>query len=192
MFETVNLSVFHALNAPANPDSWKVEFAYFSAEYLLFAVAAMMVFGWIIGRAPLRRALTVAGFTVVAGLGLNRLIGLFMYNPRPFEAGIGHQFLEHVTENSFPSDHGTLLFAVACGLLFSQGGRFWGAVAFVVALVVAWSRIYLGVHWPLDMAGSLLVSIVCALLVQTVLAPVVDLVNNMATRVFSVLTGRSA
>jgi hypothetical protein len=42
------------------------------------------------------------------------------------------------------------------------------------------------------MAGSLLVSIVCALLVQTVLAPVVDLVNNMATRVFSVLTGRSA
>lgn len=182
MFDSVNLSFFEALNAPAEPGAGMLLFAQFSAEYLMYLMALAMLAGWFAGGQKMRRALIVAGLTVIVGLGLNRLIGLFIYHSRPFEIGVGHQFLPHVIENSFPSDHGTLVFSVAMGLLFSYGGKVWGGIAFVAALIVAWSRVYLGVHWPLDMAGSLVVSAVSALFVLMVLAPVVDGINNTLQR----------
>ena len=126
MFDSVNLSFFEALNAPAEPGAGMLLFAQFSAEYLMYLMALAMLAGWFAGGQKMRRALIVAGLTVIVGLGLNRLIGLFIYHSRPFEIGVGHQFLPHVIENSFPSDHGTLVFSVAMGLLFSYGGKVWG------------------------------------------------------------------
>ena len=185
MFDSINLSMFDALNAPAEPAAGVLMVAQFSAEYLLYLMALAMLVGWFFSGQKMRRALVVAGVTVIVGLALNHLIGLFIYHSRPFEIGVGHQFLPHVIENSFPSDHGTLVFSVAMGLLFTHGGKVWGGIAFVAALVVAWSRVYLGVHWPLDMAGSLVVSAVSALFVLTVLSPAVDRVNSTLERLLS-------
>jgi undecaprenyl-diphosphatase len=36
-----------------------------------------------------------------------------------------------------------------------------------LAFVVAWARVFLGVHWPLDMVGALLVALGMTLLFQT-------------------------
>jgi undecaprenyl-diphosphatase len=56
---------------------------------------------------------------------------------------------------SFPSGTATACFAAAAWIAL-QWGRRAGAAAFAFAALVAWSRLYAGVHWPTDLLGGLL------------------------------------
>jgi undecaprenyl-diphosphatase len=65
--------------------------------------------------------------------------------------------------NSFPSAHAANNFAVAtvCALFFRRRG--W--LLFLPAILVAYSRVYVGSHWPLDVLVSCLLGLGIALLV---------------------------
>jgi membrane-associated phospholipid phosphatase len=75
---------------------------------------------------------------------------------RPFVAHPGvHILITHAKEAGFPSDHATAAGAVALGLWFVR--RWLGAVATLLALLLAFSRVYVGVHYPVDvLAGAAL------------------------------------
>jgi membrane-associated phospholipid phosphatase len=65
--------------------------------------------------------------------------------------------------NSFPSAHAANNFAVAtvCVLFF----RRWGWLLFLPAILVAYSRVYVGSHWPLDVLVSCFLGLGIGLLV---------------------------
>ncbi len=160
--QDLNETLFAAINASANPPAGLVAMAGFFAKWVIFGFALAMVWGWVRGREQARRQLFVAGGTVVLALLANRGISALWYHPRPFEAGLGHTLLEHGVDSSFPSDHASVVFAVAFGLIVARAPALWCVLATGLALGVAWSRVYLGVHWPLDMAGSFIVAGVAA------------------------------
>ncbi len=64
----------------------------------------------------------------------------------------GHDLKSGAKGKSFPSSHTVNMFAVAAVALMFLGRRGW--IFFMVAALVAWSRIYCGVHWPSDVIGS--------------------------------------
>lgn len=67
-------------------------------------------------------------------------------------------------EASFPSDHTVAAFAIAFSVAF-VGGRRAGAFFLAGASVVALTRVFVGLHYPGDIAGGALIGLGSALVV---------------------------
>lgn len=78
--------------------------------------------------------------------------------PRPDVAGL-HVNLKspHFGGRSFPSNHAANMFAVATFLSLVFRKYVWAF--FAMAAIVGYSRIYVGVHYPLDVLGGALVGL---------------------------------
>lgn len=172
MFEHLNLTLFSSINASAGLAGWQLLSARFAAEWLILLVPLSLAALWIGGDARQRQASVHACLAAIGALAVNAMIGLLWFHPRPFMAGVGHTFMQHVPDSSFPSDHGTIMFTVALALAFSQvdHARRLGRLMLPVAVVVAWARVFLGVHFPMDMVGALLVSVIVTTLFQARIA----------------------
>jgi len=188
MIEKWNIELFHWINASSHPATLAQNFAYFCAEILIYVLAAGIVIAWIYHPQRRFRAILLCA-TVSAGLGLavNQLIGVFWYHPRPFELGIGHTLVRHVPETSFPSDHGVVFFAIGLALLWITGTRRWGVGVIAAGMVVAWSRIYIGVHFPADMLGSFIVSLLATRIAHLFLPFIEQTLEPGITRLYEFL-----
>ncbi|MFN7171613.1 MAG: phosphatase PAP2 family protein [Fimbriimonadaceae bacterium] len=70
--------------------------------------------------------------------------------------------------SSFPSGHATTAMAVAFMAIFLTWGTRKAYLGWIVmgwAAIVAYSRIYVGVHYPLDIVGGICLGFICAVIV---------------------------
>ena len=163
--EHLNQALFLLLNAAPDARGFVVETARILADGVIWILPAALIIGWLRGSSATRKVLIAATVSGLAGLMINQLIGLVWYHPRPFEAGIGQTLIPHVRDSSFPSDHLTLIWAVAFSLLLRERPRLAGWALVLLGVPVAWARIYLGVHFPLDVLGAALVALSSAWLI---------------------------
>jgi len=157
-----NIWLFHLINASTAPNPASVLIATALAQYTPWLTIVVLVIYWFLGPSEKRRTLMIAGVALAIGLATNFAITFATYTPRPFELGIGSTLLSHGRETSFPSDHATFLWSLGISLLMSRTLPRLGAFIFTLGLATAWARIYLGVHFPLDMAASLAISLLAA------------------------------
>lgn len=161
--------VEHWINAPAGHnallDLFGVVLAKFAPE--IWALIFLIMWFWPpYRRTRARRAVVYAVVSGVVALVINIVIThLAPYRPRPFvlEPHLVHQLISHKPDSSFPSDHAAGSFGFAIGLLFA--GISDGLWALLLALAVAWARVFVGVHWPTDVLVGALVGIVSGFLV---------------------------
>ena len=71
--------------------------------------------------------------------------------------------IERPHDWSFPSGHTTSSFAAAAALLYAN--KKMGIPALILASLIAFSRLYLYVHFPTDILAGILIGVACALLV---------------------------
>ena len=133
-----------------------------------FALLAPLSIAFLLLRRWKRPADDIALVVIAAGsAALPSIVKLIVARPRP---SIEH--LVQLSSLSFPSEHTTQASAVylTIAILLSKGlTRGWRelviVVAVMVALAVGWSRVYLGIHYPTDVAAGLLLGWSWALLV---------------------------
>lgn len=118
----------------------------------------MVAFGGVLVMLPFKGAWRRAGFGMLLAMAIAWLAARGIHahwpQPRPFMLGIGTHWVEHAGSAAFPSRHATIGLAMGiAGLLFTPH-RLAGAACLVVGALIAWSRVALGVHFPMDVLGG--------------------------------------
>lgn len=90
---------------------------------------------------------------------INVLLGALWFHDRPF---VDHPrqtllLVHHAADNSFPSDHASLAFAIAFAVIAFH--RRLGLLLFLGAACIGADRIFVGVHYPLEVLASLFVAL---------------------------------
>jgi len=119
-------------------------------------ITAVVVLAVIYVVARNRSVLPVAVGAAAAGLawGLAHVAKAIADRPRPYEVMTGAVLRQQPAHGtSFPSSHTAVALAVAIALVPFLA-RPLAAAGIAYAVLVGWSRMYLGVHYPLDVLGG--------------------------------------
>ncbi|HWO97842.1 MAG TPA: undecaprenyl-diphosphatase [Bacillus sp. (in: firmicutes)] len=143
----------------------------FIAEYGVFLLALWMILQWFFSKEKVRTRIILTGSLLAFFVSevIGKVLGIFIAHPQPFATLPNvNQLISHEIDNSFPSDH-TILFFSICMTLF-LGSKSSKRVSYLVAAaLVGFSRIWAGVHYPIDV----LVAAFIGIFVSSILYPVI-------------------
>ncbi|MBO9129463.1 undecaprenyl-diphosphatase [Bacillus sp. 165] len=156
----MNYEIFQWING------WSGHFSYldrgmiFITNSVPYAAIVIMLFLWFVGnrdkRAEKQYIAIYAVFSCLLGLSVNAILHLVYYHPRPFVVHHVHQLIPHSADSSFVSDHAVLVFSMAWTMLLRNDS--WKYPVLIWAVIVGISRVFVGVHYPVDVIGGALIS----------------------------------
>ena len=152
--------LFLTLNSLAGRWPWLDALArLFLNDYFGPTLLAVILIGlWFEGQSEAaqrnnQRAVLVATLGTIVANSLLKIINLLYYRPRPFAQHEVTLLFYRPTDSSFPSNAAAIGFAIAAGVWLHN--RAWGRWVMLIALLFGVSRIFGGVHFPLDvLAGA--------------------------------------
>lgn len=153
----------------------------------LALVGVIALYLWLV-RHDLVKAVAF-GLVACSGWAASEAFKLLIARQRPNPALLFDPLSPETGSNSFPSGHVSFAVALAFALYFLARGRRWArlvaAAGAAMALIVAWSRLYVGVHYPTDVIASFLAA-------GAAVALLTGLWNRFAPRLVDRLPGRAA
>ncbi len=188
--ERFNLAGFRIINDLAGQNVWLDRFMIFSADMMgYFMIVSVLALFY--KKDYFKKLIFVSfGSALVARIFFVEIIRYFLYSPRPFLVLDNvNQLMNHAFESSFPSGHTTFYFALAYGVYLlnknpapsnsvdhQQKGRTWcgarvGRVYLILAGLVGFARVFVGVHWPLDIVFGAILGVVTAYIMERYVFP---------------------
>lgn len=105
-----------------------------------------------------QRVAAVAAVAAAVALAAGSIAGSLHTEARPFVSDPGTRLLiQHSADNGFPSDHALVTFALGGTVVWWR--RLVGVLVCLVALLIGFARVFVGVHWPSDILGGALIGL---------------------------------
>jgi undecaprenyl-diphosphatase len=163
--QSLNQSLFLSINQYAGQNTLLDNVVIFLGEYSPYLFIAIEVYLYFF--AHKKHEALWAFYSVLLALLTNQIIGLFYFHNRPFMDGLGTTIFKHAAESSFPSDHTTFMLAIAWSLFFSVATRRLGLALVFLGTIGASFRIFMGIHYPFDILGGVLVGAISAMIITS-------------------------
>lgn len=154
---SLDLGIFNSIHGLAGLSGSLDFLGVFLADYLPYILGlALAVF--ILKRKGVKNKLLAFFYLVFTGLVsryvLTSIIRFILPRERPFDA-LGFTPLIPESGSSFPSGHAAFFFAISFVLLLID--KKWGIWFLIFSVFIGVARIFVGVHWPSDILGGLVV-----------------------------------
>jgi membrane-associated phospholipid phosphatase len=175
------LDFIATLQQAANPNITAIlQFFSDSITFVSFGVPLVMLIRGERGanKKKSRLSFLYVGLSIgVAGL-VSYLIKKTTSVPRPYEIDARITQWSVGGGYSFPSGHTTEAFASAIAIIFLYRDTRWAIPMLLWAATVAFSRIYLGVHYPFDILGGVLIALTVTFFMRTVFQQKTEIFNH--------------
>ena len=156
--DQLNLYLFHLLNVPDQASIWMINYASLIAHDLVYLFLLIFAIAWLRGSHEVKTGIIKAAIFTAITLSISEVLSVVLNTPRPFVMEVGRTLIEHAPTGSFPSNHMSIFSGIAFAYYFSAQ-RDLGRILLWTAWLVAWSRVYVGVHFPIDMVGAFLIAL---------------------------------
>lgn len=167
----MNAEIFRLINNLANRNTALDETMIFFSKYVQFifmGIVALTFIAGVVKKNKDYRKVSVSTFIItVINLILSFIIGAVYYVDRPYVHNKVNLLVPHIEDASFPSDHAIGTMSIALGL--NRCNRILGIVLTVLSLIVGFSRIYVGNHYPSDVIGGYIIVIITNHLYNSIL-----------------------
>lgn len=128
----------------------------FSAVYLIYILFIIAFYGSLKDKKSGRTAFLLSLISIGVGIILTEIIRVLYFEQRPFITYPITPLIPLVQEASFPSKHTLISFCVAFSYL---SYRLKIAKYLIgIAVLIGVSRVYVGVHYPVDILGGIAIA----------------------------------
>jgi len=154
--------LFLWLNLGEQSLAWLMQLALFGSTVWPKVMLVAMMLALLVGPAHWRRAALHTVLAMLVAWLIVRGISTAWPLPRPFVLGVGQQWLAKEPSPSFPSSHAAIAWAVGAAACWWVRQPLARAALLLSALLIAWSRLALGLHFPSDTLAGMLIGVLAA------------------------------
>ncbi|URZ07283.1 phosphatase PAP2 family protein [Clostridium felsineum] len=164
----LNLSLFHYINNLSTKNHIIDTFMIFMSKYVIYLFIGILftssILGIVLKNTYIKRITICSALIIMLDMILVFILGKFYFVNRPFVLNKVHLLYFHKTTSSFPSDHAVITLAIALSIL--KLNKPLGKIMILFSIIVGFSRVYVGHHYPLDVICGFILAILSTCLLN--------------------------
>ncbi len=166
---SLNESILFFINGLAGKNNILDAVIIFNAVFLIyfvFAIASLLNLKALINKQYSKVFIFI--ISILLALFLFRIATLIYVNERPFVVYEINQLVDREPGRSFPSRHTTIAFALSIGSILLFNVKI-GGFLICLSSIIAFSRIYVGLHHPVDILGAIIIAIITGIITKIII-----------------------